>query len=110
MEDFGSVMKQQRFFLLIAFLLFASAGQAQTLITGTVTDKSGEALPGARVYLQDTYDGATTDSVGKFQIETTEEGDFVLMAEFLEYAPFALPVQLNGTPIEQEIVLKQSFS
>ena len=110
MGDFGSVMKQQRFFLLIAFLLLAFGGQAQTLITGTVTDKSGEALPGARVYLQDTYDGATTDSVGKFRIETTEEGDFVLMAEFLEYAPFALPVQLNGTLIEQEIVLKQSFS
>ncbi|MEM0995933.1 MAG: TonB-dependent receptor [Bacteroidota bacterium] len=103
-------MKTQRFFILLASVLFTLGGYAQTRITGTVTDKSGETLPGTRVYLEDTYDGTTTDAEGRFLIETTEEGDFVLKAEFMEYAPYAAPVRLNGLRIERDIVLKQSFS
>lgn len=103
-------MKNHRYLLLLAALLLSFSGQAQTLLTGTVKDKSGELLPGTRVYLQDTYDGATTDTEGRFEITTDEIGDFVLKAEFMDYAPFAFPVSLGGEPIELDIELKQSFS
>jgi hypothetical protein len=103
-------MKTKRFTILLLTILLAAPAFAQTIVSGSIRDESGEPLPGARVYLQDTYDGATTDTAGQFRISTTEKGNFVLKAEFMEYAPFAAPVQLNGEPVELDIRLKEAFS
>jgi carboxypeptidase-like protein/TonB-dependent receptor-like protein len=58
---------------------------AQTKITGTVTDLSGEALIGANVFIKDTYDGASTDVNGKFQFTTTTSGEVTLVATYMGY-------------------------
>lgn len=100
----------------IFFLIFLATGlgfasaNAQTTISGKVTDLAGEALPGSRVYLEDTYDGATTDTEGNFTFNTEEAGEFILKAEFMEYAPFAKGLLLDGRPHVVEIQLKEAFS
>ncbi|MEX0290587.1 MAG: TonB-dependent receptor [Flavobacteriaceae bacterium] len=46
----------------------------QSTISGTVMDADNNAIMGANVYLDGTYDGASTDDNGNFSFETTEIG------------------------------------
>ena len=50
---------------------------AQTTIAGKVTDKKNP-LIGVSITLKDTYDGATSDSSGKYSFKTSEKGEFIL--------------------------------
>ncbi|MDX1752285.1 MAG: TonB-dependent receptor [Salinimicrobium sediminis] len=72
--------------LLILFLvLFSSILQAQQEISGRVTDKSNNPIAGANVYLQGTYDGATTDQQGNFFFTTLAGKKQTLVVSFLSF-------------------------
>jgi len=58
---------------------------AQTTITGKVTDMKGVAIAGANVYLEGTYDGASTDADGQFSFSTSETGQQTLVVSFLSF-------------------------
>ena len=74
--------------VLIVFLVFSFwTLSAQTEISGNVTDKSGNPIEGANVYIEGTYDGASTDVNGNFIFETTEEGAQTLVISALAYEP-----------------------
>lgn len=70
-------LKRKRTFaqsvLLVVFLLSSTLAFAQNKVTGTVTDKTGEPLPGVNVLEQGTTNGGITDLDGKFSI-TVERG------------------------------------
>ena len=72
---------------LITLLLFLSGLvlQAQTMISGTVTDTKGQPLVAASIYIDGTYDGGTTDDKGQFSFETTAAGSQILVISFLFY-------------------------
>ena len=77
--------------LLITVLIVLSFNlSAQTTINGTVTNNKGIAIIGANVYLEGTYDGGTTDSNGKFQFKTSEEGTQMLIVSYLSYETFTM--------------------
>ena len=96
---------------LLGFLLLPfSSSFAQTSIRGTVTDKEGEPIPGANVYLEDTYDGATTDSAGVFQFDTYEEGQFTMVISFIGFKNYEDSFLLDGTPLELNIALREEFN
>lgn len=67
------------------FLTFQAICIAQTTISGMVTDKSGNTIEGVNVYLDGTYDGASTDNQGKFLFTTTETGMQTLKISYLAY-------------------------
>ncbi|MEO0570624.1 MAG: TonB-dependent receptor [Bacteroidota bacterium] len=71
-------------FILISFLS-VWVSLAQTTISGTVTDKSGNAISGANVFLEGTYDGASTSEDGTFFFETSETGTQTLVISALAY-------------------------
>jgi len=70
---------------LILFLVFGLISQAQTTISGKVIDTKGNSIFGANVYLNGTYDGATTMEDGKFSFETDATGTQSLVISFLSY-------------------------
>ncbi|MFD1063531.1 TonB-dependent receptor domain-containing protein [Winogradskyella litorisediminis] len=70
---------------LIFILCLGLISQAQTTISGKVTDAKGQIIAGANVYLDGTYDGATTMEDGKFSFTTDEVGTQTLMISFLSY-------------------------
>ncbi len=70
--------------VLISFFSFW-VSSAQTTISGTVTDKSGNAISGANVFLEGTYDGASTTDEGSFFFETLETGTQTLVISALAY-------------------------
>ncbi|HEV7351424.1 TonB-dependent receptor [Telluribacter sp.] len=85
------------------FLLFllTTTAQAQTLLSGKVTDKKGHALPGANVFLKGTYDGASTDTLGRFSLKTFEKDTATLAVSYMGYESFERKVALS----QKEIVL-----
>jgi TonB-linked SusC/RagA family outer membrane protein len=54
-------------------------------ITGTVTDESGELLPGVSVVIKGTQRGTSTGASGDFQIDVPEEGQPILVFSFVGY-------------------------
>lgn len=70
--------------LFISLLLLSMYLKAQ-VIQGKVTDaETGTPLPNASVYLNGTYTGTTTDSLGKFSLKTTKS-NIPLIVSYLDY-------------------------
>lgn len=100
-------MKLSYLFFLV---VITAPSLAQTQITGIVKDAAGAAIPGANVFLLDTYDGASTDAGGKFQFNTDEKGPHTLVAKFVGYEDYTLSVILEGKPIHLQIGLKETIN
>ena len=79
-------------------------------LKGTVRDAAGQPLPGVNVFLKTTFDGVSTDSLGRFKFTTTQPaGAYTLVATFIGYEPLELPVTLGAGPISlPNIKLKAS--
>ncbi|HEY4789187.1 MAG TPA: TonB-dependent receptor [Bacteroidales bacterium] len=72
-------------FCSIGFLISINVCLAQTRIDGQVKDSRGKAVPFSTVYIENTLDGATTDSIGKFLFTTSEKGKHVLIGSCIGY-------------------------
>jgi hypothetical protein len=92
--------------ILLGLTGFASA---QITISGKVMDKKNP-LRGVSIVLKDTYDGATTDSLGRFSFKTTEKGEFLLAATSTNYKPFEQKIKLEATNIVLDIILKEEIT
>lgn len=96
-------------FLLLA-LFSARPLLAQVTIKGKVTDKAGEALPGVNVYLDGTYDGATTGVDGEFSFQTEETGSQKLVATFIGYKKFEQAIDLSGPFGSVDVVMVEEIN
>lgn len=71
--------------LTITFFLYSFLILAQTTISGTVTDGKNNPIEGANIYLEGTYDGASSDEKGDFSFETEETGTQNLIASMVSF-------------------------
>ena len=95
---------------LLLFLSITHMLSAQTTIAGKVTDKKNS-LIGVSITLKDTYDGATSDSSGKYSFKTSEKGEFLLTATSVGYTPFEQKINLEGKgTITIDIILKEEVT
>lgn len=76
------------------FLLFASAGFCQTEIKGKVVDEKNQPIPGANIFLEGTYDGASSQDDGTFAFPTSETGKRTLVISFLSYETIKLEIDI----------------
>jgi vitamin B12 transporter len=95
--------------LLILLIILQIVSIGQTKIHGKVKDTKGHPLEGASISLKNSYDGATSDSLGNFSFTTTEQGNFILTVTTLGYKDFEQPVTLNKEPIVINAVLKEKL-
>lgn len=70
---------------ILLFLLTIPFVNAQQRVSGSVTDAKNNPIAGANVYLEGTYDGASTDINGAFQFETMETGTQNLIVSMMSY-------------------------
>ena len=82
---------------------------AQTTVSGTVTDNRGEPLIGANIYVDGTYDGASSGLDGSFRFTTPMQGDQVLVVSFIGYEELRQPLHLTGQPVKLEVVLQEAI-
>lgn len=63
---------------------------AQNTISGTVFNTKNNPVTGANIFLEGTYDGASTDENGTFSFKTTETGTQTLIISYLSYETFTV--------------------
>ena len=97
-------MKELKRLLLSTLLILASTIiYAQTEITGTVIDETGETVIGATVMEKGTSNGAVTDFDGNFNLKVKEGATLVIT--YIGYDP----VEIAATP-GMQIQLKENAS
>lgn len=91
--------------LLIAFAMFSSAIMfAQTTVSGTVVDSSGEPLPGANIKIERKSVGTTTDFDGKFTLRVTDTPPFNIEISMLGYKTAKVSVTKNNQVVSATLV------
>ncbi|HKR05616.1 MAG TPA: TonB-dependent receptor, partial [Bacteroidia bacterium] len=96
-----------RILLLLVFIGKISITDAQTKITGNVKDAKGQYIPGANVFLKDTYDGTSSDNNGNFSFTSSETGEQTVSVSFIGFENTEKKIELNGKPVEINFVLKE---
>ncbi len=99
-----------KFLISILLLGFCRISVAQVTLSGRVTDPRNRPLPGASVLLRNSYDGATTDSAGRFSFQTDEKGNWVLEITASGYQPFTLNLDLSGPVAPLQVALKEQIT
>ncbi len=82
-------------FLILNLLFFIQFTNAQTIISGIVTEQNGNPINGANVYIEGGYDGATTGENGKFNFTTTETGLQTLIVSFVSFETFMMAANVS---------------
>ena len=100
----------EKIFALLLTMLFNLATVAQIKIAGFVKDEKGEAIPGANVLIEGSYDGISTSLDGKFSFSTTETGSQKLVVTFVGYKTISSPVELKAKDVTLEIVLQEEVN
>ncbi|MFN8242665.1 MAG: TonB-dependent receptor [Ferruginibacter sp.] len=94
--------------LLTGLLLLLGYGAfAQVKISGKITDGKNRPLAGISISIRNSYDGATTDSLGNYSFTTTEKGDQVLEASAVGFRPFEQKLTISNAPVVLNISLKE---
>lgn len=97
--------------LVILFQLFIIITQAQVEITGTVATKDGVSVPGANIFIQGTYDGCTSDSLGYFHFKTSTVGSQLLITSFIGYETQAISLEIGESNVSNlQVILKENVS
>jgi len=88
-------------------LILSLSAKAQVKIAGRITDGKGKPVSGVSITLKDTYDGATTDSLGNFSFVTTEKGKKTLETSIIGYRPYEQEITIESSDIALNIAMKE---
>lgn len=91
----------------LLILILSLTVKAQVKITGKVTDTRGKLVSGVSITLKNSYDGATTDSLGNFAFATTEKGKHVLEVSIIGYKSFEQEINIESAPITLNPSIKE---
>ena len=99
-----------KFISSIFFLLVAGQAISQTTIKGEVKDSEGLTIPGANVYLKNTFDGAVSLLDGTYSFSTSETGEQILVISFVGYKTLEKPLQLTSGELLVNVVLVEEIN
>jgi TonB-dependent receptor len=81
---------------LILFCNITAFTQQNGTLTGKVTDRvTGEALPGANIYIEGKTIGATTDVEGIYRLMNVPSGSYNVIVQFIGYAKYVEAVEIS---------------
>ena len=78
-------------------MLMCTWMMAQNVITGTITDATGEPLIGANVLVKGTTDGTITDFDGTYEVNTSSSFPLTLVVSFTGYNTQEIDVASSGS-------------
>lgn len=91
----------------IAFFLFTIISFSQATVSGKIVDIKNKPIVGANVFIEGSYDGATTTASGEFSFSTSAIGSQILVVSILPFETLKKPISLSEDQY-QTIVLKPS--
>ncbi|RPE00201.1 TonB-dependent receptor [Aureibaculum marinum] len=95
-----------KYFALAFSLMFFALTNAQTVVSGKVSDSNGEPVPGANIIVVGTAAGTATDFDGLFTLKVNQTPPFSIQASFLGLESVTAEVTSNNQTID--FVLKES--
>jgi hypothetical protein len=92
------------------FLFISYSALAQdTKISGKITGENKTPLSGANVVIEGSIDGATTDTAGYYEFETSKTGNQNLLFTYFDYNEKRQTINIeSGKPVELNITLKKT--
>jgi len=97
------------YFLTLTVFLFPGLSNAQSVISGTVTDDTGEPLIGANVIIEALVVGGSTDVEGNysFQVPSGNEGqEYEIVARYIGYSDQVRPITIGSGIMTEDFVLE----
>ncbi|MBL4662430.1 MAG: carboxypeptidase-like regulatory domain-containing protein, partial [Flavobacteriaceae bacterium] len=77
-------------------------------IEGTITNEKGEPLPYVNIYLENTYNGTTSNEEGNFTLDLSTVGDYTVIFQFLGYTTIKETVTITSFPHTINISLAET--
>ena len=96
--------------LSLFILLFVQSFYSQTKISGKVSDQKKQPLPGANVFIKDSYDGMSSGADGTFSFTANDTGEVTVVTSFIGFETVEKKFKLNGKEIIYNPVLKEAFN
>ncbi len=95
---------------LLAVVLFSLARPtlAQSTISGQVNDDKGKPLGFTSVYIDNTIDGTTADSLGRYSFKTKSKGKQVLVASFIGYETTRDTINIDNKTISHNLTVHEN--
>ncbi|HUC81368.1 MAG TPA: TonB-dependent receptor, partial [Flavisolibacter sp.] len=97
------------FLFLLLYFIQVNILKAQTEVSGFVKDNKSKPIAGASITLKDTYDGAITDSTGKFRFTSFEKGQKLLVVTAIGYKGFEQEINLDAPVAPFNFSMKEEF-
>ncbi len=95
--------------ILLSVLLFSLSIFSQNIISGKVIDEKNKPIPGANIFINGTYDGASSDENGQFSFETSAQNNQVLIVSLLIYETLKMDINVSNFK-DQTIKLRESMT
>lgn len=96
--------------IILAIIIGCLTMMAQTVVSGSVVNKSDEALAGVVVLFANSdsiVGGTTTDSKGRFQLKELPAGEYECRVSMLGYKPVALKFKLSEKAKLPQFILEE---
>jgi len=100
----------KNFTLLLCFFTCLTSAISQHVVKGTARDENGKTLAGVNVYIKDAYDGAITDSTGRFSFPTSSSGPVYIVGSFIGYKSAEQYTDINSAEVNVELKLVEEIS
>ncbi len=99
-----------RFFLTILTCFSLTPVIGQVDVKGKITNQKNKPIPGVSITIKDSYDGATTDSLGNYRFSTTEKGEQLLVITSMGYLPLEQKIKIEGAALEFNFTMKEEIT
>jgi CarboxypepD_reg-like domain len=96
--------------LVFVFFSIGVNAKAQVKISGKITDNHNKAIRGVSISIENSYDGATSDSTGNYSFITSEKGAHILQASSTGYKSLSQDIAIDGAPLTINISLKEEIT
>lgn len=97
-------------FLFSFFFLCTITVFGQQTISGKITDATGTAIIGANIFIENTYDGTSSDIEGQFTFTTYEKESVNLIVTYIGFEEYTQSLLLQESPITLNIQLEEAAS
>ena len=98
-----------RKYYLLLILLISLANNAQ--IKGTVSDEKGNPLPFVTIFQEETYNGTTSNEVGKYELNLKKMEKQTVVFQFLGFKTQKITIQKDKLPYSIDVrMMEESFS
>ncbi len=92
----------------VLFLILIHTGVfSQSQISGIIKDTKGHPVPGVSISIKNSFDGATTDSMGKYSFNSSDTGLQTLTVSSVGYRSIEVTIQITAKSIQLDLQIKE---